>query len=152
MRRVFTRLGLAALFAGSILTLSACGDKGAAVPKTGATLEGSVHYGDELVEFALVIASNANGSAQGSIGDDGKFKLDNVPLGEVKVAVNTPAGKGDFMSKSMPGAYKGPKEKLGKKASLKYLEVPKQYHDPNSTPLKTTISAGPNTYEIKIPK
>jgi hypothetical protein len=152
MRRACTRLASAIVLAGSILTLSACGDKGTAIPKTGATLEGSVHYGDEIIQFALIIASNSSGSAQGSIGDDGKFKLDNVPLGEVSVAVNTPAGQGEFMSKSMSGAYKGPQEKLGKKVSLKYTQVPKQYHEPATTPLKTTIVAGPNTYDIKIPK
>lgn len=152
MRRVLTRLCSATLLAGSILTLSACGEKGSALPKTGATLEGSVHYGDEIIQFALIIVQNSSGSAQGSIGDDGKFKLSNVPLGEVNVAVNTPAGQGDFMSKNMSGAYKGPQEKLGKKVSLKYTQVPKQYHEPGTTPLKTTIVAGPNTYEIKIPK
>lgn len=152
MRRVVTRVFSATILAGLILTLSACGEKGATVPKTGASLEGSVHYGDELIEFALIIVSTKNASESGNIGDDGKFHIANVPLGEVSVAVNTPAGKGDFMSKSMPGAYKGPKEKLGKKVILKYTEVPKQYHDPNTTPLKTTIVAGPNTYDIKIPK
>jgi hypothetical protein len=152
MRRVVTRVFSATVLAGLILTLSACGDKGSSVPKTGATLEGSVHYGDELIEFALVIVTSKTTSESANIGDDGKYRITNVPLGEVTVAVNTPAGKGDFMSKSMPGAYKGPKEKLGKKTALKYTDVPKQYHDPGTTPLKTTIVAGPNTYDIKIPK
>lgn len=152
MRRVVTRAFSATVLAGLILTLSACGEKGSSVPKTGASLEGSVHYGDELIQFALVIVTMKNSSESGSIGDDGKYRITNVPLGEVSVAVNTTAGKGDFMTKNMSGAYKGPQEKLGKKVNLKYTEVPKEYHDPATTPLKTTIVAGPNTFDIKIPK
>ena len=33
--------------------------------------------------------------------EDGRFRLQNVPLGEVNLAVNTAAGKGQAMGKNM---------------------------------------------------
>ena len=62
------------------------------------------------------------------------------------------AGRGDFMSASMSKTYQGPGTKGAKKNSLKFIEVPKKYHDPETTPLKTTVAKGPNTYDIVIPK
>jgi hypothetical protein len=67
-------------------------------------------------------------------------------LGEVKVAVNTKAGQGDYMTVVM-----NPANKKGGKTP-KYTQVPEKYQDPAQTPLTTTVNKGPNTYEIKIPK
>jgi hypothetical protein len=146
MRRGTSRLLSSFAFAGLALFVCSCGPKGETLPQTGATLEGTVHYGDEPIQFALVIVTGPSSAASGKIDDDGRYHLDNVPLGEVNVAVNTKAGYGDFMTKSMSGA-----SKKGGKAP-KFTQVPEKYHEPATTTLKTTINKGPNTYDIKIPK
>jgi hypothetical protein len=142
------------LIAGCTLSVSACSGGGLEkLPETGATLEGTVTFKGEPVQFALVIAvgPDGKGSATGNIREDGKYRMTNVPLGEVKVAVNTEAGKGDYMSKVMSQSYQGPEAKVkGKKASLKFIDVPKQYHDPEKSGLSTTIKEGANTYNIEI--
>ncbi len=124
--------------------------------ETGATLEGTIRYKGDPVSFAQVIVVTNTTSASGSVGEDGKYRVVNVPLGEVKIAVNTELARGDYQSAVMAaGAYKGPEAKeQGKveqsKVNLKFVSVPKEYWDPNTTPLKTTIQAGANTFDINI--
>jgi len=129
------------------LTLTSCGERGAArLPETGATLEGTVTYGKEKVPVALIIVQGANGSATGRIGEDGRYKVENVPVGEVKLAVNTAAGKGELMSKIMA-------QSQGKARTLpKVVEVPDKYFNPDTSGLSTTLNKGPNTYDIVIPR
>jgi hypothetical protein len=132
-------LGLALLIVG-------CGPSGIRYPETGATLEGTVAYGKDQVGAALVIAQNATGSATGFVDDDGRYRLQNVPLGEVNIAVNTEAGKGQAMGKFMAQAE-------GKaKGAPKIVDVPAKYADPATSGLKTTINKGANTLDIVVPR
>ncbi|HEY2787407.1 MAG TPA: hypothetical protein VGJ05_20795 [Fimbriiglobus sp.] len=147
MRRRISRLITTLTFVGMSGLISSCGPSGETPPQTGATLEGTVTYGNEPIQFALVIATGqAGAAATGKIDDEGRYHLDNVPLGEVKIAVNTKAGQGDYMTKIMGGATNK------KKTNWKYTQVPDKFQDPGTTTLTTTINKGPNTYEIKIPK
>jgi hypothetical protein len=82
----------------------------------------------------------------GRIEEDGKYRVANVPLGEVKIGVNTMAAQGEYQSKSRSAA-------LDKsKPAPKFINVPAKYFDPDSSGLRTTISKGTNTYNIEIPK
>jgi hypothetical protein len=114
------------------------------LPETGATLEGTVKYGNEPVLVAMVIAANSSGGAQGYIGDDGRYKIENVPLGEVTLAVNVNAAKGNLMSKQMDPSQKGKIPKV--------IDVPAKWETPNTSTIKTTINKGENTFDIVIPK
>jgi hypothetical protein len=89
---------------------------------------------------AMVVAEGGS-SVQGFIGEDGRYKILNVPVGEVKLGVNVEAGKGQLMSKIM-----------AKQAVPKVVNVPAKFADPATSGLKTTVNAGPNTYDIVIPK
>jgi hypothetical protein len=115
-------------------------------PETGATLEGKVSYGDQKVAVGLVIVQNDSGMAQGFIDDEGRYKLENVPIGEVNIAVNTDAGKGQLMSRAMS-------QSKGKAKGLpKVVELPAKFQNPGQSGLKTTVNKGPNEYNIVIPK
>jgi hypothetical protein len=149
MRRTFQFVATLAA-AGLSLCPVACGNKYVTeirLPETGATLEGTVSYGGTKVLVALVIAQGPNGAATGFIGDDGRFKLENVPLGEVNIAVNTDAGKGQLMSKIM--AQSQGKARGG---PPRVTEVPQKYADPGRSGIKTTINPGANTFDIVIPR
>lgn len=146
------RFACVSTFLLAVLVTTACSERGESLPETGATLEGTVTYNGEPIQFALVIITSSNWSSTGRIEDDGKYRATNVPLGEVKVGVNTDAGRGDFMTASMSQSYQGPEAKKGGRTSIKFLEVPKQYHDPETSGLKTTIAKGNNTYNITITK
>ena len=100
MRRVLH--GLLPL-AGLVLALAAfgCGNGSNQSAETGATLEGTVTYGDQKVLVGLVIVEKDGPPVTAFIDETGHYKLENVPLGEVRLAVNTDAGKGRLKSKAM---------------------------------------------------
>lgn len=136
----------APLLAACCLLFASCMESGVRLPETGATLEGTVSYGNEKVLVALVIVQGEKSSATGDVGEDGRYKVENVPLGEVKIAVNTDAGKGKQMSKAMA-------QSQGKaKALPKVIDVPPKYANPETSGLKTSIKKGSNTYDVVISK
>jgi hypothetical protein len=115
-------------------------------PESGATLEGTVTYGKEPVGAALVIAQNETGVATAFVDDDGHYVLKNVPLGEVNLAVNTAAGKGQAMGKFMS-------QSQGKgKGAPRIIDVPSNFADPAKSGIKTTINKGENKFDIVIPR
>ena len=124
------------------------------LPETGATLEGTIKYGDEQLQFAMILVRTAGGSATGRIGEDGRYRVENVPLGEVMIGVNTAAATGEFQSKMMgAGVYKGPEAKgKGRVVGVKFIPIPEKYYNPETSNLKTTISKGTNTFDIVIPR
>ena len=139
--------------AGLALAVCSCGsNRPVALPETGATLEGTITYGGEPVQFAEVSVKSATGSASGRV-RDGRYKIENVPLGEVMVGVNTDAATGDFRSASMAaGAYTGPQAKGKKKVDVKFVSVPAKYIKPDDSGLTTTVKKGVNSYDIVIAK
>ena len=143
------------LLLGLLILCSSCATNAPiTLPESGATLEGTVNYNGEAVLFALIIVQNNNGSATGKIDPQtGRFRIQNVPLGEVNIAVNTDAGMGDYQQAIMQsGAYKGPDSKGAGGAKLKNVPVPKKYHDVATSGLSTTIVKGANTFNIVIEK
>jgi hypothetical protein len=122
--------------------------------ESGATLEGTIKVGNEQIQFAHVTAKGSGGVATGAVGEDGKYHLTNVPIGEVQLAVNTDAAGGDFQSAVMQaGAMKGgPEAKVGRnKVDLKMINLKQQYFDPDKSGLKTTVNKGANTFNIELP-
>ena len=146
-----------ALVAGCAIVTASCGGrfvKEERLPTTGATLEGTVTYGAEKVPAALIIAAGAGSSSTGEVDEaTGRYKIENVPLGEVKIGVNTQAAKGMMTGKLMSGWYKGPEAKSkGITAPPNIVDVPAKYADPEKSGLRTTTKEGSNTYDITIPK
>jgi len=123
------------------------------LPESGATLEGTIAMNGEPVQFAMVIVQDASGvgSATGKVGQDGKYRVENVPLGEVLIGVNTDAATGDFQSAAMSaGAYKGPEAKGKGKVELKFVKVPAKFFDPKTSGQKTTVVKGVNNFPIVL--
>jgi hypothetical protein len=131
---------------GLSLLLVGCTGGEVRYPETGATLEGTVTYGKDKVGAALVIAQNESGSATAFVDENGRYKLENVPLGEVNIAVNTEAGKGQEMGRIMA-------QSQGKaKVTVRLIDVPSRFADPAKSGIKTTVSKGANTFDIVIPR
>jgi len=143
MQQVYTRVALLGLVA---MLAASCGERGERLPETGASLEGTITYGGAKVPFATVTVMGQNGMATGNVHEDGRYKIPNVPLGEVNIGVNTMAAKGEYVSKVMA-------ESKGKgRSTSKFVDVPAKYHDQETSGLKTTTKKGANTYDIVIPK
>src|SRR5437773_892791 len=97
MLKFIRRLAVPAVLCAALAAAGCGGVKEIRLPETGATLEGSITYGRSKVPAALVIVQGPNGSAQGFADDYGHYRIENVPTGEVAVAVNTAAAKGNLM-------------------------------------------------------
>jgi hypothetical protein len=148
MRRIRQCLPLLVV-AGFGLWLAGCGGgvRYHKYEETGATLEGTVTYGDQKLEVAMVIVQGQNGSATAFIGEDGRYKATNVPLGAVNLAVNTDAGKGE-----MQGKFMAQSQGKGGGTLPKVIDVPAKYANPTTSGITTTINKGANTYDIVIKK
>jgi hypothetical protein len=144
----------AGVFCAAVLAGCGYGVKEHRLPETGATLEGTIKYGNEPVAYAVVRVATESASAEGNVGEDGRYKVENVPVGAVKIGVNTDAAKGDYTSATMSRSYKGPefKGKTGPVQLPKFVSVPARYADPETSGITTTTRSGTNTFDIVIPK
>lgn len=149
MHRLLLRLGFLMFLGLSLCPLGCRYTHFKELPQTGATLEGTVTYGKDKLMAALIIVQGADGAATGNIGDDGHYKIENVPLGEVNIGVNTDAAKGQMMSQVM--AQSQSKEK-DKKPLPQVIDVPAKFGNPTTSGIKTTINKGSNTFDIVVPK
>jgi hypothetical protein len=147
MLRFMTVVVLTGLVAGQ----TGCDPYEVRLPVTGATLEGTVRYGNEPVPLALIVVMGESGSATGMV-EQGRYKVENVPLGPVRIGVNTEAARGQFISQQMAQSYKGPGSKGGGSPPPRFLSVPSKYAEPENSGLTTTIQKGPNTFDIVLPR
>jgi len=147
MRSTREGCGLLGWLTIALLVLG-CGVREYRRPETGASLEGTVTYAGKSVPAAMIIVAGQSGGATGNIGEGGRYHVDNAPVGEVKLAVNTDAAKGQMQGQKMAQAYQGGKG--GAKPAAAFLDVPKKYQDPNSSGITTTIKAGANTFDIVL--
>ena len=147
-----SRKVLLGVTAAVAVTAVSCGSGGIEpIKETGATLEGKVTYGGDPVPMAMVIvAQTGGGAATAFANDDGYYKVENVPVGDVLLAVNTDATRGQMAGRAMAGT--DPKAKGKKTVTPKLIEVPKKYHNPDKSGLTTKIQKGANQHDIVIPK
>lgn len=124
-----------------------------ALPSTGASMEGTVQYNGKTLYYGIVTVEGSGTSAQGQIREDGTYKVENAPVGAVKIGVVTNEGMA-MAARMQAGANTGPgakgQGKLGKVAE--YVDVPKKYHDASTSGLTFTVEKGVNKHDIVIPK
>jgi hypothetical protein len=131
--------------------ISACGVRESKIDESGATLTGTITFQGAPLEFAQVTARQGDKNAQGVIGEDGKYKIENAPIGEVQIGVNTAAQQGAFTAKQMAAGAASADPNAPKKINMpKFVNVPEKFFDPATSGLKTTVQKGDNTYDIKI--
>jgi hypothetical protein len=121
------------------------------LPESGATLEGAVTLSGEKVPMALVVVVGQKGSATGQA-ENGHYKVENAPLGDVKIGINTQAVRGQMISQQMSQSYKGPGSQGGGKPAPKFVDVPSKYWEAETSGLTTTIKRGKNDFDISLAK
>ena len=128
------------------LCLSGCSQEEALV-LSDASLKGKVTYKGKPVPYALIIVMGQKGTATINADDSGNYSVDHVEVGEVKIGVNTDAGRGHMMSATMAAAQT-------KDKSLKptFVDVPKKFHDPTTSGLTFTVTQakGATDHDITI--
>jgi len=114
------------------------------LPATGASLEGTITYRGETVQMAQIDVLGEKGQAIGQI-ENGRYKVENAPLGQVKIAVNTEAVRSNMIGQQMARA-KG----VASSSAPKFVSVPAKYWDTETSGLTTTIKKGKNSFDIVL--
>jgi hypothetical protein len=116
------------------------------LPETGATLEGTITYNGETVQMAQINVLSDKGQSLGVI-EDGRYKVERVPLGEIKIGINTETERGNAIGQAMArakGVNSGP--------VLKFISLPAKYWDADTSGVTTTVKKGQNTFDIVLKK
>jgi hypothetical protein len=122
------------------------------------TVTGSVKYKDQVVKGGTVTFVGADGKGGGSspIAEDGTYTITDVPVGDMKIAVETVSMKPSGMDKGHQ--YKPPKEAPpeaaggmpGGKAKDRFVPIPDSYSDVHTSGLTYTVKPGKQDYPIVL--
>jgi hypothetical protein len=123
---------------------------GCAKPK--GSISGKVLYKDKPLTGGFITFIVANGpSLSAKIQSNGEYRIDNVPVGEVKITIQPETATGaDFIEKGGPRLPKTPdemKQMMMPKAQVKF---PKKYSDPQQTDLTYTVKEGSQEHDIVL--
>ena len=130
-----------------LMSFSGCAEEQRLV-LSDASLKGKITYKGKSVPYALVIVMGGGGtSATGNADADGNYTIEHAPTGEVKIGVNTEAGKGNMMSATMAAAQGGDKS-----AKPTFVDVPAKFFDATTSGITANVtdSKGANTFDIDI--
>jgi hypothetical protein len=114
------------------------------------TVTGTVRYKGEIVPAGKVtFFGPSNQAASAPINPDGTYTATDVPLGSVKVIVNTLRPTAELKK-----AAKQMKKRFGKgneyPESSDAVSVPEKYGDPAKSPLSLTVKEGSQPYDIEM--
>jgi hypothetical protein len=126
------------------------------------TVSGTVTYQNKLVKggsVTFVALDKDKPAATGPIKEDGTYSIPRVPVGEVKVCVDTKAMDPSKVAKvpkyaPPPGAV-APEGLTGggidkEEMTRRFVRIPDRYADPSTTDLQTTISGLGAKYDIQL--
>jgi hypothetical protein len=134
------RSALAAMLA-AILLAGGC-SSGSRKPRTGNTVSGTVFLNDKTINYGTVAFYNANGLQKKTvILIDGGYKVDNPPMGEVKIVVETGPAPVPASAGGGPG---------GKPIKFEKIDIPPHYSDPEKTDLLYTVTPGQHRFDIEL--
>ncbi len=113
------------------------------------TVRGKVYYNGTLLKGGTVTFVCADGRAiPTGIREDGTYVLEQVPVGNVKICVDTsslsPKSRKGYAYEPPPGA-KAPSRK-----SQEYVEIPGKYADPAQSGLTFAVKGGRQDHDVKL--
>jgi hypothetical protein len=150
---------------GSMVALASAGCGGGAA----ATVSGKVLYKGAPLKGGNVtfVSTEGKTSISAAIKEDGSYQLANVPVGAVKICVETESLRSQVtrsMSKGpgtsgVPPSYKAPpgaSEQTGYKppepqdTSSRYVQIPPQYAKADTTDLTYTVKSGSQSHDVEL--
>jgi len=146
-RRNLTKCGL---FFGLLVPLAVAG-----CTSSTATVTGKVTYKGAPLKGGTVIflSTQGKGSSNADIGEDGTYTAEKVPVGDVKICVNTAFLKPNRSAHTYsppPGqAAPGYDPSKGNKGD-RYVAIPPDYADPDKTSLTLTVTGGKQEHPIEL--
>lgn len=135
MNRSITSVALAA---GLVLVATGCGGG-----RDTATVTGRVTYkGQPLTAGSVAIHVAGRRPATGPINPDGTYRVEQAPVGEAKVAVQTP--------RPAPATKAAPGPVPGGAAPVRVVPIPDRFADADRTTLSAVVRSGGQQHDIDI--
>lgn len=146
---------------GFVVVLAFAASLGAAgCGKSTGSLSGKVYYKGAPLKGGHVIFACADGKTeQPEIGEDGSYRIDKLPVGVVKVGVETDTLKPKGVAPGMAGPVKyAPPSGMENpnqapdpaQMAKRYVPIPEKYADPQSSGLTFTVKPGSQPYDINL--
>lgn len=154
LRTAVRRMGAVVVVAAA-LSICGCGNIGKS------TVSGRVEYfGKVLKGGNVTFVKPGYGTASGPIKDDGTYTVAGVPLGTVKVCVETkslaPKSSGKAFNYTppkgaqLPGGYDPNAGGNSEETAKRYVKIPDKYGDPEQTDLTLEVTGPTMTYDILL--
>jgi hypothetical protein len=142
----WTRLALLGLIL-CVAGLAGCGGM-----KKKAVVFGNITYKGEALGNGKVVFIGKDGKGGSStIGPDGRYRMADVPVGPVKITVETVPPSSSKVNlpdaPAMPSMTGGPSNP---DSSGKYVPIPAQYRSPDQTPLTYEVKPGEQQKDITL--
>jgi len=133
-RRIYATVGLALL-----LVASGCG-------KRVGMLMGEVSYLGKPVVSGTVTVVDADGYPHsGSIQFDGRYTINNIPAGPIRIAVESPDPRGDGETPPAQSDDPTPPKKISG-----WRPIPAKYADVATSDLTFQLKPGPNSFNFEL--
>jgi hypothetical protein len=137
------------LVLAAMIGASGCG------PATG-TVSGTVTYKDQKLKGGNItfISTEGKSSKSAAIQPDGTYLIGGVPVGAVKICVETeslnPGVRSNFPKNEPPPGQKSPYGRKKEDNADLYVEIPDTYAQPETTKLTYTVTSGKQEHNIKL--
>jgi hypothetical protein len=123
-------IGFCCAFAVVSIAISGCGPS-RSVRADRARVTGTVTYQGKVVPGGKIKFTRTDGNTAGfKLHEDGTFDIDDVPIGENKVTVDTEIYRPELGSN--------------------YVKLPEKYLKPETTNLTFKVEAGENKFDVKL--
>ena len=135
-------------------------------PNTPARIKGSIKYKGQPITAGQVrlVSKDGGGAGKGDIKADGTYAVNELPVGEMTIIVDTEVanpnpekkeykggdGKNVMPTYAPPGAGEYERKKLAKAGVGSYTKIPAKYADPAKSGLSHTLVKGDNTKDIDL--
>jgi hypothetical protein len=153
-RSLLGRLFVVLLFVGALTSTGCGGGRG--------TVTGKVYMGPIPLKGGTVtfISTKGYGTASGAIEEDGSYKIERAPLGDVKIVVETESLNPKKLPKiftyappqgqSMEGGGVGPKQPNREEMARRYMLIPQNNSSEETTELTYTVTRGNQEHNITL--
>jgi hypothetical protein len=116
-----------------------------------ATVSGTVSYKGEKLGNGNITFVGANEHAStAQIKADGSYEVSNVPVGTVKIQIETIPPPPENMSKNLMGMGAPKMEGSKQPDNGKYVKIPDKYKNAEKSGLTYEVKSGPQTHDINL--
>lgn len=121
-----------------VLLLTSCGGRPTGV------VSGKITYNGQPVSLGTVAMIADNGTVASGMISDGKYQIENVPVGSVKITVTV------YPPSPMMHPPTGPAAGVQQKPLPPFVPIPDRYADAARSGLTYTVVRGPQTHDIAL--